>query len=101
MFIVMFVGSLETLIFVFMVGEPISFDFNVHHGTMEWMNLRMYWLPLEATVVVVCNVIGVTGYVRAMHYFDNLVILVAALVEPAVAEFLACIFMGESSANLP
>lgn len=32
---------------------------------------------------------GALGYVRAMQYFDNLVISVAALMEPVVAEFLA------------
>ena len=35
---------------------------------------------------------GALGYVRAMQYFENLVISVAALMEPVVAEFLAFIF---------
>jgi len=33
--------------------------------------------------------LGSLGYIRAMQYFDNLVISVAALMEPVVAEFLA------------
>jgi hypothetical protein len=32
------------------------------------------------------------GYVRAMHYFDNLIISVASLMEPVVAELMAVIF---------
>lgn len=35
---------------------------------------------------------GALGYARAMQYFENLVISVAALMEPVVAEFLAFAF---------
>jgi len=34
---------------------------------------------LELIMVVLCNLFGAMGYVRAMHFFDNLVISVAAL----------------------
>lgn len=37
------------------------------------------------------NGLGALGYVRAMQYFDNLVVSVAALMEPVVAEFLALV----------
>ena len=34
---------------------------------------------------------GTMGYLRAMQYFDNLVITVATLLEPIVASFMAYI----------
>jgi hypothetical protein len=40
-------------------------------------------------MVLACNLIGAMGYVKAMHYFDTLVISVAALLEPIVAELTA------------
>jgi NADH:ubiquinone oxidoreductase subunit 4 (subunit M) len=46
-------------------------------------------LPLELVTVVVCNLMGTMGYVRAMKDFDNLIISVAALMEPVVATFIA------------
>jgi hypothetical protein len=36
--------------------------------------------------------LGAVGYVRAMQYFDNLLISVAALMEPVVALFTAFCF---------
>ena len=43
-------------------------------------------LPLELTMVILCNMLGAMGYVRAMQLFDNLIISVAALLEPVVAD---------------
>jgi len=79
MFFVMFIGSLESLLFVAIVGEPISLDFDVNTGIFGWVNLQQDRLPLELIMVVLCNLFGAMGYVRAMHFFDNLVISVAAL----------------------
>ena len=53
------------------------------------MNIRPDRLPLEMATVIVCNIMGAMGYVRAFKYFDNLVISVAALMEPVVATFIA------------
>ena len=49
-------------------------------------------LPLEFIIVVMCNFCGSLGYVRAMQYFDNLVICTASLMEPVIAEFTAFLF---------
>jgi len=90
MFMMMALGSLETLVIVAIVGEPLSFDRNRGTGAFGWLNVdEPDRFPLELVMVLVCNLFGTTGYVRAMHYFDNLVISVAALCEPVVAEFLA------------
>ncbi|KAL7578553.1 hypothetical protein ACA910_011611 [Epithemia clementina (nom. ined.)] len=42
-------------------------------------------------MVLVCNIVGAMGYVRAMQYFDGLVIAVAALMEPVAGEVVACL----------
>lgn len=89
MFLIMFIGSLQTLIFLWVAGEPLSFDLNVNHGAFGWMNFQVDRLPTEIMMAIVCNLFGAMGYVRAMHYFDNLVISVAGLLEPVVAELLA------------
>jgi len=95
MFFVMFVGSLWTLVCVLLRGETVSFDMNNNHGVLGWLNFHADRLPLEVIMVVICNLFGAMGYVRAMHYFDNLVISVAALLEPVVAEVMAfCIGVG-------
>jgi drug/metabolite transporter (DMT)-like permease len=58
MWFIMFVGSLETLILIWMVGEPMSFSLDVNHGIFGWVNLDMDRLPLELIMVVVCNLFG-------------------------------------------
>ena len=60
------------------------------------MRLDKDRLPLEIVMALVCNCCGALGYVKAMHYFDNLVISVAALMEPVVAELLSCLLNGGS-----
>eukprot|EP00977_Amphora_coffeiformis_P011155 scaffold2667_cov237-Amphora_coffeaeformis.AAC.4 len=41
--------------------------------------------------VVICNVLGTMGYVRAFAHFSSVIIAVAALAEPVVASFTAVI----------
>jgi drug/metabolite transporter (DMT)-like permease len=91
MFLIMFLGSTMILIFMFTLSTSIhiTFDRNLVTGIWGWMNPQSDRLPLELTMVVMCNLFGAMGYVRAMQYFDNLVISVAALLEPAVAELTA------------
>ena len=90
MFLMMFTGSCLALLFAILVlGEHVTFDRDPNHGIWGWSNLYADRLPLEVTMVLICNMLGSLGYVRAMQYFDNIVIAVAALMEPVVAEFLA------------
>jgi drug/metabolite transporter (DMT)-like permease len=44
-----------------------------------------------AHIVLVCNLLGTVGFVRAMQYFDNLIIAVATLLEPLIATIIAFI----------
>jgi len=100
MFCLMFFASIHILLFLqFFGGGPslsgkdhdaMTFDMDPNRGTWGWLQLKADRLPLELIMVLVCNLLGGMGYVRAMHYFDNVVISVAALIEPLMAEFLNC-----------
>jgi drug/metabolite transporter (DMT)-like permease len=90
MFSTMFLGSIFTALFMILTKLPYSFDRDVNTGFFGWMNTSQFdRLPLELITVVVCNLMGTMGYVRAMKDFDNLIISVAALMEPVVATFIA------------
>jgi hypothetical protein len=59
------------------------------------MNLQANWLPLEFLLMVfICNLFGVMGYVRSIHYFDTLVITVAALLMEPIAAMLQAFLFG-------
>jgi drug/metabolite transporter (DMT)-like permease len=90
MFSTMFLASIFTALFMILTKLPYSFDRNINTGFFGWMNMTEFdRLPLELVTVVVCNLMGTMGYVRAMKDFDNLIISVAALMEPVVATFIA------------
>jgi drug/metabolite transporter (DMT)-like permease len=83
MFLTMSVGCLMILFFqIFVMGEDVTFDMERETGIWSFLNLQKDRLPLELTMVVVCNLLGTMGYVRSMQYFDNLVISTAGLMEP-------------------
>jgi drug/metabolite transporter (DMT)-like permease len=90
MFLTMFVGSLMILVFeILVLGESVTFDRHPNHGLWGWVLLDSDRLPLEIAIIIVCNGLGTMGYVRAMQYFDTLLISSAALAEPVVAELMA------------
>jgi len=105
MFLVMFCGSslilLCMLVYAFSSHHSvyyssdfrITIDCNIVTGIWGWINWRIDRLPLEFTMVVLCNIFGAMGYVRAMQYFDNLIIAVATLLEPVIAT-LAAVILG-------
>ena len=74
---------------IFVLGDVVTFDLHPSHGLWGWMLFDSDRLPLELAMVLVCNCFGTMGYVRAMQYFDSLVISSAALAEPVVAELIA------------
>eukprot|EP00980_Cylindrotheca_fusiformis_P030959 scaffold25685_cov127-Cylindrotheca_fusiformis.AAC.1 len=89
MFFNMLQNSLYALAFIILFGKPYSLDFDRYHGLFTWMTPSIDRLPLTIVAVVFCNFFGVMGYIRAMHFFDKLVISVAGLMEPVVATILA------------
>eukprot|EP00978_Attheya_sp_CCMP212_P021116 scaffold61284_cov43-Attheya_sp.AAC.2 len=90
MYLNMFVGAVMIYGFmVFVLDETVTFDRNLQFGLFGWLNLQTDRLPLEIMIVIVCNMLGTFGYLRAMAWFSNVIILVAALLEPVVAELMS------------
>jgi drug/metabolite transporter (DMT)-like permease len=89
MFLTMFYGTLMVLFFqVAILGEKVTWDCDPFHGIGGFLvGNRFDRLPLELVVVVICNLAGTMGYVRAMPHFDSLVICSVQLLEPVIAEF--------------
>jgi drug/metabolite transporter (DMT)-like permease len=98
MFLTMSVGTLMILLFqILLLKDTVTWDRDPNHGVWGFLVVgQADRLPLEVTMVVVCNLFGTMGYVRAMQYFDNLVISSATLLEPVVAELMAS-FVGVGS----
>ena len=89
MFLNMFQTAVFSILFAYIGGVHITFDRHVRHGAFGWVHHDWDRLPLEIIIVLICNVLGAMGYVCAMQYFDSLVISVAALMEPVMAELIA------------
>jgi drug/metabolite transporter (DMT)-like permease len=92
---VMLLGSIIVIPFCYLSTTTTS---NV--GVVTWTNdpnVGFFgWVSGErifvmAHIVLVCNLLGTVGFVRAMQYFDNLIIAVATLLEPLIATIIAFI----------
>lgn len=86
---VMFWSSVGSLVLAHLAGIEVTLDRHVDHGAFGWINWEFDRLPLELVMVLSCQFLGALGYIRCMHYFSTLVISVATLMEPVVAELTA------------
>lgn len=85
----MIFGSFLVLIFIMCSAINISFSADPYHGLFGWMAWRPDRILVEIWIVVVCNVLGTMGFVKAMASFENIIIAVATLLEPMIASFIA------------
>lgn len=79
---------MNVLMVMVLTNVELTYDRISNIGLFGWMNLESDRLPVEIAMVLLCNVIGLVGYVRAMQY---LAIATAALMEPVAAELMACV----------
>lgn len=90
MFMVIALASITILIFLALTDAPnLSFSMDPHVGLFGWLSMEDNHLLIFVYIAVVCNVIGAMGFVRAMAYFENIIISVATLLEPMVAVLIA------------
>jgi drug/metabolite transporter (DMT)-like permease len=89
MFLVTSCGSLLTLFYLILSGADLSWSTDPHIGVFGWINLSGHRLWILIHVALVCNIMGTMGFVRAMQYFDNIIIAVATLLEPLTATLIA------------
>ena len=97
LFSVMFLGSFLLLGYM-MLDSSIELEFSADpdHGVIGWINMEEFRLPILIYLAIVVNCVGTLGFVRAMAYFDNVIIAVATLLEPMLASFIAHAFhVGE------
>ena len=77
---------------MWLTGDPFSWGTHIDQGVFGYFHTSQFdRLPLELMTVVICNIMGTMGYVRAFAYFSSVIIAVAALAEPVVASFTAVI----------
>jgi drug/metabolite transporter (DMT)-like permease len=87
---VMFVGSLMVLvILVINPREQLSFDFDPNHGVFGGFSFTENRFWVLAYLAIVVNVCGSMGFIRAMAYFDTIIIAVGTLMEPLAASTIA------------
>jgi drug/metabolite transporter (DMT)-like permease len=90
LFLIMFGGCILIIPFqVFILGEVVTFTRDVEYGIWGFLNWRMDRLPNDLIQVLFGNLVGTVGYVCCIQFFDPLVITVACLMQPVVAEFMA------------
>eukprot|EP00978_Attheya_sp_CCMP212_P036053 scaffold160925_cov52-Attheya_sp.AAC.1 len=71
------------------VSTPFSFSRDPYHGLFGWTAWRFDRLAVLVWLILICNLIGTMGFVRAMKHLDNIIIAVATLMEPMIASFVA------------
>lgn len=93
MFSVMFLGSFMMLAYIALAdGEKLEFSMDPYIGVFGWLDISKGRLPVLIYLAVVVNIMGTMGFVRAMAFFDNVVIAVATLMEPLMASLIAFAF---------
>jgi drug/metabolite transporter (DMT)-like permease len=90
MFIIMMGGCVLIVPFQrFVLGEIVTFDRDVDYGIWGFLNWRLDRLPNDLIQVIFGNLVGTVGQIASMQFFDPLVITVACLMQPMIAELMA------------
>jgi drug/metabolite transporter (DMT)-like permease len=89
MFLVMVLGSILVLALIFVTDPDVTWSIDPYHGLFGWMSREHDRLYVLLYIAIICNVMGTMGFVRAMQYFDSIVIAVATLLEPTAATVIA------------
>jgi len=96
MFSVLFSGSFLVLLYISLTDGTESLDWSTdpYTGVFGWLDVSKehHRLPVVLHLAVIVNMIGTMGFVRAMKYFENVVISVATLMEPLLASLIAYAF---------
>jgi drug/metabolite transporter (DMT)-like permease len=68
----MLVGTLMIILFMVVVlKEEISLDMDPAIGLFGWLQPQLDRLPVEIIIVVICNLFGTLGYIRAMYVWGG------------------------------
>ena len=89
MFMVMLSGCVLCLLYMTLIQVGYTLDNDPRTGLFGWLTLINHHAFIVLYIAVICNVVGTMGFVRAMEYFDNIIIAVATLLEPMIATLIA------------
>eukprot|EP00956_Cyclotella_meneghiniana_P012935 scaffold18488_cov59-Cyclotella_meneghiniana.AAC.10 len=84
-------ASVAVLLYMIFMDRPYKISTDPTIGLFGWVNLKMDRLPLELWMAIVCNLLGTTGYIAIMKYFDPVVVSMVMLMEPIVASVMGAI----------
>ena len=90
-FMLMFTSSIFVLLYMILTKEPMSFSNHMDYGLWGWTNWKWNRLPLELYLAIVCNIIGTTGYIAVMKYFEPIVVSTVMLSEPVLGALMAAL----------
>ncbi|OQS04014.1 Drug/Metabolite Transporter (DMT) Superfamily, partial [Thraustotheca clavata] len=79
------IGAILLLTIMAGMGMPLEFSIDPHFGLWGWMAPVANRLPVALYIIFVCDFIGTMGYVRALYYFEPIVISIVMLLEPIFA----------------
>jgi drug/metabolite transporter (DMT)-like permease len=91
-FLLMLTSAVLVLIYmIFIAREPVSWSNDRQDGLFGWINWTPDRLPLELYMALICNVLGTTGYIAVMKYFEAVVVSTVMLMEPALGAILGAL----------
>ena len=76
--------------------KDFSWHFDRTTGILGCLRWEVDRLPCVLISSFVFNIFGLVGYIRCMEYFDPIVIAVATLMEPVVAELIGFLVGSEA-----
>ena len=90
-FLLMLTSSIFVLLYMMATKEPMTFSNHIDYGLWGWTIWQWNRLPLELYIAIVCNVVGTTGYIAVMKYFEPIVVSTVMLSEPVVGALMAAL----------
>ena len=84
-------AAVAVLAYMIWAGQPFEVSTDPTIGLFGWVDLQMDRLPLELWMAIICNLLGTTGYIAIMKYFDPVVVSMVMLMEPIVASLMGAV----------
>lgn len=75
-------ASMTVLVYMMWSGQSFEISTDPNIGLFGWLRLQPDRLPLELWMAIICNLLGTTGYIAIMKYFDPVVVSMVMLMEP-------------------
>jgi drug/metabolite transporter (DMT)-like permease len=91
-FLLMLTSAVLVLFYmIFIAGEPVRWSHDRQDGLFGWTNWTLDRLPLELYMALICNLLGTTGYIAVMKYFEAVVVSTVMLMEPALGAIMGAL----------